>query len=254
LLEPPSWWTAEHALWVSAGMLAVFCASLAWVAVLRKQVKAQMKIISQKVQREAALEERTRIARDLHDDLGAGLTHISFLSQVAGKEKECPPGVGEHLREISTSAQESFEALDAIVWVVNPKNDTIDSLANYICHFAEDFFRNTSTRCRLDLPASLPERPIPTEIRNNLFFALKEALHNVRRHARAAEVLISVRMDSSLFTISIEDNGQGFVPESTRSAGNGLVNMRKRLEKVGGQFTLQSRPGSGTTIRLTVPL
>jgi signal transduction histidine kinase len=253
LREPPSWWTAEHALWVLAGTVAVFCASLAWVAMLRRQVKAQMEIISQKVQREAALEERARIARDLHDDLGAGLTHIAFLSQVAQKEEK-PPLVKEHLREIAGSAQDSFQALDEIVWVVNPKNDTLEGLANYICHFAEGFFRGTPTRCRLDVPASLPDYPLPTEVRNNLFFAVKEALNNVRRHAQAKEVIVQVRLEGGLFSLSIEDDGRGFAPERAKSTSNGLQNMRKRLEQIGGEFELASQPMEGTNIRLTVPI
>jgi signal transduction histidine kinase len=196
LVERPSWWTARHTLWVLAVTLAVFCASLAWVAALRRQVRAQTRIIAEKIQREAALEERTRIARDLHDDLGASLTHISFLSEVAQKEKQSPAAVQQHLSEISGSSQEAFQALDEIVWVVNPKNDTLENLNNYICHFAAHFFRGTPTRCRFDLPATLPDHPIPTEVRNNLFFAVKEALNNVRKHAEATEVALRVRVDS----------------------------------------------------------
>jgi signal transduction histidine kinase len=257
----------------------VFCASLGWVAVLRSQVKAQTKIISLKVQREAALEERTRIARDLHDDLGASLTHISFLSGVAQKERGNPQAVEEHLSEISGSAQEAFRALDEIVWVVNPKNDTVENLTNYICHFAAEFFRGTATRCRLDLPSSLPDCPIPTETRNNLFFAVKEALNNVRKHAQAAEVTVRFRMEArgapvSLppisehqtgadenadapklsYCLSIEDNGRGFSLPKVTSNRNGLPNMRCRLEKIGGRFALESVPGQGTKVRLVVPL
>ncbi|HVM49648.1 MAG TPA: histidine kinase [Candidatus Acidoferrum sp.] len=252
VLERPSWWTAEHTLWVLAGTLVVAGACLGWIAMLRRQVRAQTRIISQKVQREAALEERARIARDLHDDLGAGLTHIAFLSQVAQKEGG-PPEVKEHLREIAGSAQDSFQALDEIVWVVNPKNDTLDQLASYICHFAEAFFRGTQTRCRLDLPPSLPECSIPTEIRNDIFLAVKEALNNVHKHARAAEVLLAVGAQDSALHIRIEDNGRGFSPGDA-SVRNGLANMRKRLERIGGAFTLESRPGGGTRIRMSVPL
>ncbi len=250
LLRRPSWWSAEHALRVLAATLAVFFVCLAWVVVLRRRVAAQTQIIRHKVQREAALEERARIARDLHDDLGAGLTHIAFLSQVAQKEAPCPQPLKDHLREISSSVQDSFQALDEIVWVVNPKNDTIDGLTNYICHFAEGFFRGTPTRCRLDLPTLLPNEPISTEVRNHLFFAVKEALNNVRKHARASEVLLRVRMEDGFFSLSIEDNGQGFASERTNPRGNGLLNMRRRLEKSGGEFELTSRPGGGTRIRL----
>jgi signal transduction histidine kinase len=284
LLQRPSWWTVQHTLWVLAGTLAVFCASLGWVAVLRSRVKAQTKIIAQKIQREAALEERARIARDLHDDLGASLTHISFLTGVAQKESRQPVAVDEHLREISDSAQQAFRALDEIVWVVNPGNDTVEHLANHICQFALDFFNGSTTRCRLDRPASLPDRPISTETRNHLFLAVKEALNNVRKHAQATEITLRLRAAPDpvpagfprgperecragenaaaaptpahdfWFCVSIEDNGKGFNPQQVHSAGDGLPNLRKRTEALGGFSALESRPGQGTTVRLAVPL
>jgi signal transduction histidine kinase len=272
LLERPSWWTAGHALWVLGATLAVFCASLAWVVILRRQVGAQTKIIGQKIQREAALEERTRIARDLHDDLGASLTHIGFLSEVARKEPQSNAAVEEHLREISGSTQEAFQALDEIVWVVNPKNDTLDGLTGYICQFVDHFFNGTPTRARFDVPKGLPDLPIPTELRNNLFFAVKEALNNVRKHATASEVALrfgfsagpaengTMGTDSGhangnglySYSISIEDNGKGFVEAEARSTRNGLINMRQRLEKIGGSFALETTPGRGTKVRFTV--
>jgi len=265
LLERPSWWTARHALWVLAGTIAVFCASLAWVVALRRQVRAQTKIIGQKIQREAALEERARISRDLHDDLGASLTHIGFLSEVARKEKQDESAIDEHLREISGSTQEAFQALDEIVWVVNPRNDTLEGLTSYICQFAEHFFRGTPTRCRFDVPAGLPEQPISTEVRNNLFFAVKEALNNVRKHAAASEVLLrfSVPVHAAdngkagapqnlRYAISVEDNGHGFAQEGAPSNRNGLSNMRQRLEKIGGSFEVKTSPGRGTKICFAV--
>jgi signal transduction histidine kinase len=287
VLERPSWWTARHALWVLAATAAVFCAALAWAVILRRQVKAQTKIIGEKIQREASLEERSRIARDLHDDLGASLTHIGFLSEVAQREKQGPSALQEYLREISGSTQEAFQSLDEIVWVVNPKNDSLDSLVSYICHFAAHFFHATPTRCRFDVPAGLPDRPIPTELRNNLFFAVKEALNNVRKHSNATEVILRISVTGTArqaqnwpgitpagpahgpeagderksapvapphdsYCISIEDNGRGFTPGTTASARNGLVNMQQRLESIGGRFDLESGPSLGTKVRLTV--
>jgi signal transduction histidine kinase len=287
LLERPSWWTVRHTLWVLAGTASVFCASLAWVAVLRRQVQAQTKIIAEKIQREAALEERTRIARDLHDDLGASLTRISFLSGFAQKGQHGPEEVREHLHEISDSSQEAFQALDEIVWVVNPKNDTLENLNNYICHFAAHFFRGTPTRCRFDLASNLPDCPLPTETRNNLFLAVKEALNNVRKHSGATEVVVRVRAGpasrqspprrddglsgsegtrqsedggaaspgpdtASSYSICIEDNGRGFTQTDKHSLRNGLGNMRQRMETIGGKFELESGPGVGTKVHLYI--
>jgi signal transduction histidine kinase len=257
------------------------------VAVLRSQVKAQTQIIRQTVQREAALQERARIARDLHDDLGASLTHITFLSGVAQNEAGSADNVEEHLREISGSAQQAFQALDEIVWVVNPGNDTLENLTSYICHFATDFFTGTTTRCRLDVPASLPERSISTETRNHLFLAVKEALNNVRKHAQASAVTLRIQLEAKpgagacptapdgghaigelgqnggrtngapaqlWFCVRIEDNGRGFDLEGLPSTGDGLPNLRSRLEKLGGSCSIRSHAGGGTTVSLCVPL
>ncbi len=267
LLERPSWWTVRHMLWVLAGTLAMICASLVWVAVLRRQVRAQTRVIAEKIQREAALEERTRIARDLHDDLGASLTHISFLSEVARKERRDDADVEDHLREISGSTQQAFQSLDEIVWVVNPKNDTLDGLTSYICQFAGDFFRGTPTRCRFDLPARLPDAPVSTEIRNNLFLAIKEAFNNVRKHAQASEVCVRITLThaegepaaaearrASRYCLSIEDNGRGFSTENRGSGRDGLSNMQQRLEQIRGRFEVQSTVGQGTKLRFTIPV
>jgi signal transduction histidine kinase len=273
LLERPSWWTVRHSLWVLGATLVVFCASAAWVVVLRRQVQTQTRVIREKAQREAALEERARIARDLHDDLGASLTQITFLSGVARKEQGKSQAIEEHLREISSSAQEAFQALDEIVWVVNPGNDTIENLASHICQFATDFFNATATRCRLDVPTDLPVRRISTETRNHLFLAVKETFNNVRKHAGATEVVLHIRVEPEAarsapaqgrtepgsrprlaFCVTIEDNGVGFAPEGSPSTGDGLPNLRNRLEKLGGCFVLDSRPGLGTKVRFSVPL
>jgi signal transduction histidine kinase len=253
LLVRPSWWTAAHTLWVLEATLVVFIASLAWVATLRRQVKTQTEIIHDKLKRETLFEERTRIARDIHDDLGADLTHLSFLSEEAQETRRFGQD-GEYFRSISSGIQQAMRSLDEIVWMVNPKNDCVDRLVNYICNFAEEFFRGSPTRCRLDVPEALPEHPLSPETRNSLFFAVKEALNNVRKHAQAPEVMLRLRLENGALLVSIEDKGRGFDPIRVEGTGNGLTNMRKRLEKVGGRFALDTQPGAGATIRLTLPL
>ena len=168
LLARPSWWTAPHTLWVLEATLVVFVVSLAWTATLKKQVKTQTEIISRKLEHEMLIEERSRIARDIHDDLGADLTHLNFLSEEAQETRKTGPD-GEYFRTIAAGVQQAMRSLDEIVWMVNPKNDRVDRLANYICNFAEEFFRNSPTRCRLDVPVALPEYPLSPESRNSLF-------------------------------------------------------------------------------------
>ncbi len=252
LLERPSWWTVRHVLWVLAATLAVFCASLAWVAVLRNRVKAQTGIIRQKAQREAALEERTRIARDLHDELGSSLTQITLLSD--RPTEEVPSELSANLRKVSVTAREMAQSLDEIVWVVNPQHDSLEGLVEYLSQSADDFLEDTPIRSRLKLPAHLPRCAVPAETRHQLFLAFKEALNNAAKHAAASEIQIEFVAEPPEFQILIADNGAGFDPTCPRAGGSGLKNMRRRLEAIGGRFELASRLGQGTVIKLTIAL
>ena len=252
LLARPSWWTVEHALGVLAATVAVFVASLAWVAVLRRQVQAQMQVIRQKIQRETALEERTRIARDLHDDLGSSLTQITLLSDRS--QTEPVPELQNNIRKISATAREMAQSLDAIVWAVNPKHDTLEGLVEYLSQYADDFLEDTPIHCRLKLPPSQPDCVVLAEVRHQLFLAFAEALNNAVRHSHASEIQIELAVVPGGFRIRIADNGVGFDPALTRPGGNGLKNMRQRLEGIGGRFELGSRPGQGSEITLAIPL
>jgi signal transduction histidine kinase len=252
LLERPSWWTVRHTLWVLAVTLAVFCASLAWVAVLRNQVKAQTRIIRQKAQREAALEERTRIARDLHDELGSSLTQISLLSD--RPEDEAPAALPANVRKIAATAREMAQALDEIVWVVNPEHDTLEGLVEYLSQSADDFLEDTPIRSHLKLPDHPPRCTVPADVRHQLFLAFREALNNAVKHAAATEIQIELAAENGRFQVIIADNGIGFDPAAPRAGGSGLNNMRRRLEAIGGQFELSSRPQQGTRIKMAIPL
>lgn len=252
LLAKPSWWTVEHTLWVLAGTLAVFLASLTWVAVLRKQVKAQTRIIRQKAQREAALEERTRIARDLHDELGSSLTHITLLSDRS--EKDVGSERETSARKIALTAREMAQSLDAIVWAINPQHDTLEGLVEYLSQYADDFLEDTPIHSRIELPANLPHCPVLAEVRHQLFLAFAEALTNAVRHAAASEIQIEMAAEPDEFRIRIVDNGLGFDPASIRTGGNGLKNMQQRLESIGGRFGLSSKPGHGSQVNLSIPL
>jgi signal transduction histidine kinase len=155
-----------------------------------------------------------------------------------------------HIQNIARTTREVIQAMDEIVWTINPKNDTLDNLANYIFQYAQDYFQNTGVRCRMDMPARLPDYPLPTEERHNLFMAVKEALNNVLKHAGATEVRIGLAVEDSRLSISIVDNGRGFATNQVNGGGNGLSNMKQRLQRIGGTMVLESDPGRGTRIRM----
>jgi signal transduction histidine kinase len=257
VLSRPSWWTARHTLTVLGGMAFVTLAAFIWIALLRRQVEERSNQLASEVRRHEHTErqreleaERTRIARDLHDDLGASLTQIRFLSAVESRDTQVPEDTRGRMKQVSEKSNEMVAALDEIVWAVNPANDTLPNLANYLCHFAEEFFRPTAIRCRLDIEDSLPPAALTSEVRHNVYLAVREAVNNVVKHSQATEVWL--RIHSQLpaeFSVTIEDNGRGFTSDPA-SSGNGLANMRERLKTIGGRFELESAPGRGVTWRL----
>jgi signal transduction histidine kinase/ligand-binding sensor domain-containing protein len=208
------------------------------------------------VQRQQAIErERTRIAKDIHDHLGANLTRISLLSQSAQGELENPRHAATQLERIYDTSRELTRSMDEIVWAVNPQHDTLDSLASYLGNFAQEYLTSLHIRCRLEVPLHLPHWPITAETRHNIFLAFKEALHNVVKHSGATEVFVFLTLTDDAVTLVLRDNGKGFDPEAViprPGRGNGLKNMRQRLEKIGGRCTVQSRPGAGAEISFLV--
>jgi ligand-binding sensor domain-containing protein/signal transduction histidine kinase len=196
--------------------------------------------------------ERARIARDIHDDLGSSLTQITMLSDQSDVADQ--PELQANTRKISATAREMARSLDEIVWAINPEHDTLEGLVEYLTGAADEFLEDTNIRSRLKVSEELPPCPIPADVRHDLFLAFKEALNNAVKHARASEIQIQFETEPGLFHIVIADNGAGFDPASPPAGGNGLNNMRRRLEGLGGQFELWSRPGEGTKITLTIRL
>jgi ligand-binding sensor domain-containing protein/signal transduction histidine kinase len=233
--------------------LCALVAILAGYSLHRLRLNVVRKL--ERLKRQHELEkERARIANEMHDDLGSSLTQIALLSELANRDLAHIERAGDHIRKITTTAREVFRALDEIVWAVNPRKDTVDSLADYLCKYAQDYLRPADIRCRLDLPETLPTSSLSAEERHNLFLAFKEALNNIIKHAAATEVWIRVTFDDSVCIIAVEDNGRGFHPDSARPDGNGLQNMKERLASIGGRFELLSQPDQGTRLRMFFPL
>jgi signal transduction histidine kinase/ligand-binding sensor domain-containing protein len=248
-----TWWFLSALALVATGAVA---------AAARHLATRRLKGALERLERQRAVErDRARIAKDIHDDLGAGLTQITLLSELA--RSDSPQETDQHLAQISETARELTRGMDEIVWAVNPRNDTLDSLTTYVCRFAQEYLNVAGIQCRLDVPAQLPALPVTSEVRHNLFLAIKEALNNVIKHARAREVRLRLQPGADGFTLVIEDDGQGFDVAGATSAGaaatrlspgQGLENLGKRLEAIGGSCVVTSEPGRGTRIEMTVSL
>jgi ligand-binding sensor domain-containing protein/signal transduction histidine kinase len=249
IVQPPFWetgWfrgvTAASVLLVIAGLVYFFST---------QKLQRQLTLMRQQ---EALEQERARIARDLHDQLGANLTQVALLAELAEGDKHLPEEVSEHARQISQTSRETTKALDEIVWAVNPSNDTLEGLVNYAGKYAQEYFALAGLRYRVDMPGQLPDVTLPPDVRHNLFLAFKEAVNNVVKHAQASEVHTRLRLDEKNFVLEIEDNGRGPGGAAQKSGRNGLRNMRKRMEDVGGSFSMEAAAGQGTIVRLSAPL
>jgi signal transduction histidine kinase len=246
-VQPRFWQTG----WFLAGLIVFFLGMV--VAVVRylstQKLHRQLQALKQ---REALEKERARIARDLHDQLGANLTQVALLGEMAETDKNSPVEIASHAQQISQTARETTRSLDEIVWAINPSNDTLDGLINYACKYAQEYLALAGLRYRAEVPAQLPAIPIPPEVRHNVFLAFKEAIHNVVKHAQASEVWIRLRLQSGNFVLSIEDNGRGVDTHATQTR-NGLRNMRKRMDDIHGEFSIGPGTKAGTVVRLMVP-
>jgi len=222
------------------------------LAVVRRRTRRRI----EKLERQHAIErERIRIARDLHDDLGASLTEIDLLGALAERGGPTTPEVAERLRSLRGKARETVMSLDEIVWAVDPRNDTLGALGEYMGSFAQQFFRVTDTSCRLDIDPKPRDLPIDSEVRHALFLAFKEAVNNVARHAGAGECRISLAVRAGELLIHVSDDGLGFDPTAAGFvAGEGLRNIRERLAACGGWQRIESKPGRGTTVVMGLPV
>ena len=242
-----TWWFRIAALSGFASLVGV---------IVRRWSNRRLRRELERLEQKAALErERARIARDLHDDLGASLTQVGLMLEEL-HEQAGPPGEKEaQTGQISSRVRSLARDLDAVVWTVNPRNDTLANLAAYLGQFFLESFRTTATRPRLDMPEELPAQAISPEARHHLFLAAKEAMNNVIKHSQASVVHLKLSIVGGEFELKLEDDGRGFsTADAATSSRQGLKNLRTRLDELGGRCAITSQPGSGTCVCLTVPL
>ncbi len=242
------WWETPAA---KLGAVLVGMGAVAWLVrgIVLLRVRSRIRRLRQAREVER---ERARIARDMHDELGANLTQINMVSRLACMEP--PEAARGHLEEISVIARRSVDALDEIVWAVNPRYDTLAALVEYIGMYAAAFLASARIACETELSEDLPPRPLSANVRYHLFLAVKEALNNAAKHSGARTVRLRAAWDGRRLSVVIEDDGRGFDAETDRTGSEGLRNLRERMKELRGECRIGSGAGRGTRVVLGLPL
>jgi two-component sensor histidine kinase len=198
--------------------------------------------------------ERARIARDIHDDLTAGLTQLALFGEVARSGLPQESEARRQVAKVCEKARNLSQAMNEIIWMVNSQRDTFRDFTSYVCKYAETFFEPTPIRCRFDIEEEMPDLPCNLGVRRNLFLGVKEALNNALRHSGASELLLRIHCRDQQMVVAVEDNGKGFDPVLAGRQGNGLSNMRTRAKEAGGVCRISSEPAAGCRVEFAVAL
>lgn len=241
-----TWWFRAVASLVAVGAIVGLTRWLGLRALKRRVARLEA---------ESAVErERLRLARDLHDEVGAGLGRVILFAGEAERAKGDPAQLSASLGRVRAAAQELVQHAREIVWAVSPQNDTVGSLVERLGDYAEQTLRAAGIACRFELDENPGEIPLSSEARHSLFLAVKEALHNCVKYAGAREVRLSAHVEKGTLTIVVADDGNGFAPGERRGSGHGLLNIVARAEALGGKADITSTVGEGTKVTIGVPI
>jgi len=236
----------------------VFLAGVAVVVgfVRTREKRKTRRALEAMQRRQAVDQERARIARDLHDDVGASLTQMGLQSQLAERNLEQrPERATAHLEEIFTTARDTARSLDEIVWAVNPGNDVFDNFVLFLSSLVQDFADVAGLRARFEFPAEdLPGLPVASMTRHHVYLAFKETLHNVVKHAKASELTFKVELEGDHCRLSLKDDGRSMEGSTRLLGGKGLENLEQRLRSINGIYVCKRVPGEGTRVVLDFPL
>jgi len=243
----PAWW---QTWWFRsiAGLVIIGLFISGFRFYYRRKLEKQMAFLEKK---QAIEKERTRIATDMHDDLGAGLSRIKFLSESIGIKKQQQQPIEEDVNKIREYSHEMIDKMGEIVWALNEKNDSLSDLLSYTRAYTMEYLSQNGIDCKTEMPDSFPSGFVSGEFRRNVFLTIKEALHNVVKHSQATEVKLTVTINHHLL-IRLKDNGTGFNKNNIRLFSNGLSNMESRVKEIGGKIEIINK--EGTLVNLSIPL
>jgi two-component sensor histidine kinase len=197
---------------------------------------------------------RERIASDFHDDIGSALSSISIFSEVADKQleqKSSPEQTREIISHISFHSRAMLEAMDDIIWAVNPQNDHFNDLAVRMREFAIPLLEARNIHFDIEIQDDVLNTRVNMEARKNIFMIFKECINNILKHADCTDMQVTINKLNNQLELIITDNGKGF-DVNTPNSRNGLKNMQRRAAEIKGKMQVTSRPGNGTVTILRV--
>jgi signal transduction histidine kinase len=252
----PAWWQTTMFKTAMAILVAVL---IGWA--IRNYTVRRLEAQRVVLERQRAVEkERTRIATDMHDDLGAGLSRIKFLSDTIGIKQQMQKPIDEEISGIREYSKEMIDKMGEIVWALNQKNDLLSDLLSYTRSYAAAYLMQAGISSQIDAPEEFPNRFVSGEFRRNVYLVVKEALHNIVKHSEAQTVSMKIAVHREL-KIVLADDGIGFDRSSIRPFANGVHNMELRIRELGGTLTIESSctapaagTSQGTTVTMVVPI
>ena len=243
----PPWWLT----WWFKSIVILVIVGLVFLGI-RFYIKRKLELQRVMLEKKQAIEkERTRIATDMHDDLGAGLSQIKFLSEAIGMKRQKHLPIEEEVSSIRSFSDEMIDKMGEIVWALNEKNDTLNDLLSYTRSYAVEYLEQNGIKCHVEEPDNIPLLIVSGEFRRNIYLTVKESLHNIVKHAQATAVSIQIEVGKWLM-IKISDNGIGLNNAARGEFGNGLISMRNRMRELGGSFEIESKNGTEVTIKAPV--
>ncbi|MCW1924002.1 histidine kinase [Luteolibacter arcticus] len=245
----PAWWETWWArmLGLASGTTLLILAVRYW-----SHQRLQARLLELEATRRVDL-ERSRIARDLHDGLGASFTQIGMMAEELAEDVSEPEEMKSYSVRLASRVRGIARDLDAAVWTVSPQNDTLAALSSYICQYAIEYFRDSPLRCRVHVAPDIPGQPLSPDARHHLFLTAKEIMNNALKHSGASHLDLDIRVEDGCYRLGFRDDGHGLPEDAETSGRHGLHNIRERVMELGGSVEIQSS-SQGTSITVIVPL
>ncbi|HWY76562.1 MAG TPA: ATP-binding protein [Verrucomicrobiae bacterium] len=199
-------------------------------------------------------QERERIARDIHDDLGSRMTQLVLHGEVALNELPPTSPTRPQLDRICEESREMLSRMDEILWAVNPQRDTLRDFTSYVCDYVQEFLKPTGIQSLFEIDPEMATAALDLPLRRSLLMAIKETLNNAVKHSEATELRLLIHVRGEVLSVVAEDNGKGFDPGASKARGNGLANLTQRMSEFGGSCAVTSQPGKGCQIAFDIPL